>query len=1238
KEYYWKVKAFHYRDSSEISLFRSFFTAIEKPAKPQLVYPTPESAGLVPPVVFQWNNSARAAEYTLQISKSNLFDIIVVDTTFTNPSIQSDSLTVGNDKLEIFTEYFWRVIASNIGGVDTSAVNRFTVLGLPKIVELVDPPDQERNIDPANAQFTWKSADENILPKTLFDSKRLLISEAFDSEVNVKSAKPAANNKHSLALAINGYWFQLANDDSLNSPIINDSSIGSVAISLSDLDHFTNYYWRVKAQNEIGWGEFSKWNHFKTLLAKPVLVEPLYSLTPNSHRMQTTVFFDWSKIDSALIYNLEISENSEFVLINSTLSKQTVADSITISGFEHFTNFYWRVKAFKGIDTSYFSAVDSFKTIVGIPSASVLSSLIPNVELVLPINFSWSADQSITIDSFYIHISEDSLFAVAAQFVKTESTVNSIEMTTEDLNYETKYFWRVGSKNDNTVNYSEAESFVTLIRPAKVILEYPKDDITVHEFANLRYYWQNVFAGKTTALGKSSKKEALEQFKSFGKKNIITAASDPDNKYRFELFEGDTSTGNRLVDINSLTTNEIFIDSSVYHIKHNTNYEWRITAGNAAGWGETSEIAQFKTVIAKPAKPNLVNPALGDTSVIYPIVFTWDAASRADSYKIEISSTSDFENIHIEDDTEGQSFTISSPENFGFGKTYWWRVIAENEGGTDTSVAGSFTTVLPTVKCTYPDAFTSWAVGDTVNIHWVSNHVDTVKIILKADNVVKEEIGVLAASAKKKQWIVGNYISSNCSILMEDVKYADSVFSQNLSPFRIFTYEPEVIKIGAPAIPVIDSKASGFSDTTKFRMISLPGNQSTNISKLPGLGTHQKSWIAYRDNGNTSTDRDDYFDEYADDPNSFVLSPGKGYWLLSKNGITIPQSFYSGISNVPLDTSGCFSLQLHSGWNIISNPFNKSIPWSVIKKLNDKENVAQYKIFGYSGLGYSYDNNNTNFEPFKGYYFNNVNNVYPVMKIPYEFTIGLAKQSPQTDNEMQTLSVLISGDNLGAAELGIEIDENSSFGYDKNDEFAPPFDLYPLSGFIFNKEFAARECALLKDSRPSIGSGQEYNIKLKTVPNKKLFLTADNLELFGEYEIYLVDTRLGHFYNLNESNPMQLKPLHKNNDYLLLIGDQAFIEGYEEKYIPSEFKLHQNYPNPFNPNTVVRFSIPVKSNVTLEVFSILGEKVITLINNSEYNSGHYEVMFEGSKFASGVYLYRIKAGEFLDIKKMVLIK
>jgi hypothetical protein len=93
---------------------------------------------------------------------------------------------------------------------------------------------------------------------------------------------------------------------------------------------------------------------------------------------------------------------------------------------------------------------------------------------------------------------------------------------------------------------------------------------------------------------------------------------------------------------------------------------------------------------------------------------------------------------------------------------------------------------------------------------------------------------------------------------------------------------------------------------------------------------------------------------------------------------------------------------------------------------------------------------------------------------------------------------------------------------------------------------------------------------------------------------------------------------------------------------PSDFSLSQNFPNPFNPVTKIKFEIPdqVRNDnavVTLKVYDILGREIATLVNE-EKPAGEYEVEFNAANLPSGIYFYQIKSGNFIENKKMVLLR
>ncbi|MFI5407079.1 MAG: T9SS type A sorting domain-containing protein, partial [Nitrososphaerales archaeon] len=93
----------------------------------------------------------------------------------------------------------------------------------------------------------------------------------------------------------------------------------------------------------------------------------------------------------------------------------------------------------------------------------------------------------------------------------------------------------------------------------------------------------------------------------------------------------------------------------------------------------------------------------------------------------------------------------------------------------------------------------------------------------------------------------------------------------------------------------------------------------------------------------------------------------------------------------------------------------------------------------------------------------------------------------------------------------------------------------------------------------------------------------------------------------------------------------------KENNTPNTYSLEQNYPNPFNPSTIISFSIPQNSQVNLSVFNVLGEKVAMLINEMK-DAGSHQVEFNAANLTSGIYVYKLEAGSFSSVKKMMLLK
>ena len=93
----------------------------------------------------------------------------------------------------------------------------------------------------------------------------------------------------------------------------------------------------------------------------------------------------------------------------------------------------------------------------------------------------------------------------------------------------------------------------------------------------------------------------------------------------------------------------------------------------------------------------------------------------------------------------------------------------------------------------------------------------------------------------------------------------------------------------------------------------------------------------------------------------------------------------------------------------------------------------------------------------------------------------------------------------------------------------------------------------------------------------------------------------------------------------------------EDFSLPKKFALAQNYPNPFNPRTIINYELPIMNYVDLSIFNILGEKVATLVSERKA-AGKHQTEWDASGFASGIYYYQIRAGDFQAVRKMILLR
>jgi len=398
------------------------------------------------------------------------------------------------------------------------------------------------------------------------------------------------------------------------------------------------------------------------------------------------------------------------------------------------------------------------------------------------------------------------------------------------------------------------------------------------------------------------------------------------------------------------------------------------------------------------------------------------------------------------------------------------------------------------------------------------------------------------------------------------------------------------------------------TSSTDYRVVSCPGASSLSVSQVLS-GAQNTDWRIFRENGSAIPNN------LSELSSSSPLNVGEGYWLLKKGTFS-----FSRTTTMPqLSSDGTYTISVRNGWNIIGNPFDVSVPWSTIIKVNGLPSNQQ--LSGYTG--------SSGFqpvdvlEPFKGYYCNlNIAS----LKIPYPFpSLKLTPLSaPQIDWKVQLiLETEINTD----AQNHLGIAPSSKPDLDELDQPKPPL-VFDQDFLYFSRpSWDSRYGLFNSDFRPSIGDGQVWDFEVSNPRKSACRVRFNGIEKIpAEYDVILLNERSTARVDLRERSTHEFQPVAEKTPFRLLVGKKPFVEEQVRTFIPREFELTQNYPNPFNPSTAITYKVPCDAVVRVEVLSMLGQRVAILAEGS-HAPGVYTVTWNASdgthgNASSGVYFCR----------------
>jgi len=423
-DYWWRVRAKNEVGWGSYTSWSKFTTIIDTPAVVTLVSPTNESRGLLEPIALIWNSESLAETYSLQVAMNEDFTSMIVDTSgLTDTTFVFDNL---ND----LTQYYWRVKAVNISGEsEWSEVWNFKTLGEPTVVTQLYPEENEVNI-PIEFTFSWTKAQDQMKPIIIGGNKLL----------KGKVGKETINGSKT----ISNYWFELTSDTSSTAMII-DSTLTDTTKQVSELSNLTDYWWRVRAKNEVGWGSYTVWSKFTTIIDTPSVVT-LVLPSNESRGLLMPIELRWNVESLAEAYNLQVATDEGFS--SMVVDTSGLADtSFVLNNLNDLTQYYWRVKAVNVGGESVWSEVWNFKTL-GKPT--VVQLFIPvNNELNVPtsLTFVWSkaSDQTKQVSNYWFELTKD---INSGNYVVQDTAVVDTLFYVENLDNLTQYYWRVKAKNE----------------------------------------------------------------------------------------------------------------------------------------------------------------------------------------------------------------------------------------------------------------------------------------------------------------------------------------------------------------------------------------------------------------------------------------------------------------------------------------------------------------------------------------------------------------------------------------------------------------------------------------------------------------------------------------------------------------------------------------------------------------------------------------------------------------------
>ncbi len=312
--------------------------------------PSNGTVGLMLPFNLKWNKSAYALSYNIVIATDSLFTNVVF-----NDSNYVDSIKTINS-LNNLTFYYWKVRAKNNDGYGSfSSIWKFKTLGQANPVTLSQPVNNSVE-QPVSINFKWYKATEQTLLKLIGD--KTTKTADFNNKPEEKTTKNKLfvnKNSDDGPTTIIKYWFELSTDSLYSNIVYKDTTLTDTTKSVTSLLYNQNYYWRVRALNQIGWGTYSNSWKFSTMMIQP---------PNNTNGVTLTPVLGWGVISGATSYRVQVSTDSSFATMAfDTAGVTTTSITIPPGKLTGYTLYYWKVTPSTIASVKQFYPLWTFRTL-----------------------------------------------------------------------------------------------------------------------------------------------------------------------------------------------------------------------------------------------------------------------------------------------------------------------------------------------------------------------------------------------------------------------------------------------------------------------------------------------------------------------------------------------------------------------------------------------------------------------------------------------------------------------------------------------------------------------------------------------------------------------------------------------------------------------------------------------------------------------------------------------------------